>query len=563
MKIFVKACLITLMLMNLNCANQRTPTGGPKDTIPPTLTSTIPINATLNFSDDWIEMSFDDDINTTTLKKNLIISPRTELEYSLKSRKNTLRIEFDAPLLDSTTYTFNFLKGVTDLTEKNAVVNLALALSTGPYIDSLYVMGRVTELYTQQPVSGVLVGLYPYSDSLDLTINKPLYFTTTNDSGLYALNNIKDGAYKLFAFTDENSNFSFEANTESHGLLPSLFDLTANIDSVDLVINFINSDPLKLISSRSFGSYFNIRYTKPITSYHITYLPPHPYTFHHHLHDEGTSIRLYPPLDSLYDYSLDSTQIIVTVRDTIKQQASDTLNIKFQTSTRKPEEPSYQVTARAVDPSLYELSLSFNKPIDLFDSLDVLVKTDTLLPITTLFTDQYQWNNNRTALSFLVDVPWPNLQDSLNSALQQLHLKDSLILASRNLKQTNIVFDSACFVDADGLALSKTIVSLKKMVSEDFGTLIIRAATAKTSFIIQILDERNNIFAQRVNQKDFTIDHIIPGSYTLRVLIDDDLDGVWSVGNFRDDSAPESIYLYPKSTKVPSNWEISIDDLSF
>ena len=71
MKIFVKACLITLILMNLNCANQRSPTGGPKDTIPPTLTASIPSNAALNFDDDWIELSFDDDINTTTLKKKL------------------------------------------------------------------------------------------------------------------------------------------------------------------------------------------------------------------------------------------------------------------------------------------------------------------------------------------------------------------------------------------------------------------------------------------------------------------------------------------------------------
>jgi len=563
MNIFVKACLITLILMNLNCANQRTPTGGPKDTIPPTLTSTVPINATLNFNDNWIEMSFDDDINTTALKKNLIISPRTELKYSLKSRKNTLRIEFDAPLLDSTTYTFNFLKGVTDITEKNPVVNLALALSTGPYIDSLYVMGRVTELYTQQPATGVLVGLYPYSDSLDLTVNKPLYFTTTNDSGLYALNNIKDGAYKLFAFTDDNNNFSFEPNTESYGLLPSFFNLTQNMDSVDLVINLINSDPLTLISSQSFGRYFNIRYSKPITSYNITYLRPYNYTFHHQLQDEFTSVRLYPPLDSLVDYSLDSTQIIITVRDTLKQLASDTLNIKFKSSTRSPDKPSSQVTVNAVGPSLYELSLSFNKPIDLFDSLNILVKTDTLLPITNLFTDNYRWDNSRTTLSFLVEIPWPYLQDSLNSTLQRLHLKDSLIPDSRNLKQTNIVFDSACFVDADGLALSKTIVSLKKKVSEDFGTLIIKADTEKASFIIQILDEQNKIFAEQVNQKNFTIDHLKPGSYTLRVLIDDDLDGVWSVGNFRDDSTPESIYLYPKSTKVPSNWEISIDNLSF
>ena len=74
MKIFFQACLIMSIIINLNCANQRTPTGGPKDTIPPILISSIPLNETVNFNKNWIELYFNDNINTTGLKKNLIIS---------------------------------------------------------------------------------------------------------------------------------------------------------------------------------------------------------------------------------------------------------------------------------------------------------------------------------------------------------------------------------------------------------------------------------------------------------------------------------------------------------
>ena len=56
---------------------------------------------------------------------------------------------------------------------------------------------------------------------------------------------------------------------------------------------------------------------------------------------------------------------------------------------------------------------------------------------------------------------------------------------------------------------------------------------------------------------------MVPGLYKLRVLIDDNKNGIWSVGNLINDSAPETIYLYPKTTKISSNWEVSIDDLSF
>jgi hypothetical protein len=160
-------------------------------------------------------------------------------------------------------------------------------------------------------------------------------------------------------------------------------------------------------------------------------------------------------------------------------------------------------------------------------------------------------------------VDWALLQDSLNHQLQKLHEQDSLIPDQRVLSLANIAFDSTCFKDADGLNLPRILVKLTKKDADDFGILHIKAKTSKTSFIIQLLDTKNELIAERRNQTDFTVNHLNPGTYQLRVLIDDNLDGVWSVGNFIDDSTPESIYLYPQPTKISSNWEISIDDLIF
>ena len=563
MKIFVKACLITLILMNLNCANQRSPTGGPKDSIPPVLISSIPPNAALNFDNDWIELSFDDDINTTTLKRNLVISPLTELKYTAKTKKNKVRIEFEERLRDSTTYTFNFLQGITDLTEKNPAINLSLALSTGPYIDSLFIKGAVHELYTQLPAPGVLVGLYSYSDSLDLTVDKPLYFSTTNDSGAYVINNIKYGQYKIFAFNDENNDFTFNSESETYGLKSSFILLSSGLDSVNLVINSIDSRPLNFISSRSFGRYYDVRYSKPITFYQLTYLPPYKYTFLHQLQDEFTSIRIFPPLDTLYNQDRDSSQLIMTVYDTIHQRSFDTLMVKFLSSQRPPTPPTSRISAKAINASQYEVSLSFDKPIALFDSLSVLLNTDTLLPVTPIDVDRYHWNYDRTELSFKVSMNWSLLQDSLNHQLQKLHKQDSMIPDQRVLSLTTIAFDSTCFTDADGLSLSRILIKVTKKETSDFGTLHIKANTAKTSFIIQILDTENKLIAERRNQTTFTVEYLNPGTYNLRVLIDNNLDGVWTVGNFIDDSTPENIYLYPKPTKISANWEISIDDLTF
>ncbi len=563
MKSFIQACLITSIVINLNCANQRTPTGGPKDTIPPTLISSIPLNETVNFNNNWIELSFDDNINTTVLKKNLIISPLTELKYSITTKKNRVRLTFESPLLDNTTYTFNFLQGITDLTEKNPVVNLSLALSTGLFIDSLIITGNVRELYKQQPTKNVLVGLYPYSDSLNLAVDKPLYFNTTNDSGIYKIQNIKYGEYKLFAFSDDNKNFNFDVENEAYGLKPSYVSLLANIKNADIIINTIDSRPLKLISARPFGRYFNVRYSKPITSYKISYLVPTKHSFQHQFNEDFTNIQIYPPLNDQFNPESDSSQIILEVKDTIDQVSSDTLYVKFLSSQRKPDQIKLKISSLSINENRYRISLLFNKPISTIDTLKIFLQTDTLIPSTYVNLENLNWNFNRTALSFETSVNWTNLENSIYESLEKNYAKDSLIPPKHNLTRTSIVFDSTCFKDADGIALPESLIILNKKVTEDFGTLHINATTEKKSFIVQVLNNKDQIITERKNQKKFTIPYIAPGLYKLRVLIDDNEDGIWTVGNFINDSAPETIYLYPKTTKISANWEVSIDDLKF
>ena len=118
-------------------------------------------------------------------------------------------------------------------------------------------------------------------------------------------------------------------------------------------------------------------------------------------------------------------------------------------------------------------------------------------------------------LSFKVSMNWSLLQDSLNHELQKLHQQDSLIPDHRMLKLATIAFDSTCFTDADGLNLSRILIKLAKKESSDFGTLHVTANTAKTSFIIQILDTENKLIAERQNQTNFH--YRVPSSRYLQV----------------------------------------------
>ena len=59
-EIFYGLLFIIIYHFLTSCANPISPTGGPKDTIPPTLVGTIPINKSLNFKDKSISLVFDE-----------------------------------------------------------------------------------------------------------------------------------------------------------------------------------------------------------------------------------------------------------------------------------------------------------------------------------------------------------------------------------------------------------------------------------------------------------------------------------------------------------------------
>ena len=126
---FLLLAITALSILFLDqCANPIPPTGGPKDTIPPSLISSNPALEELNFNKKLVRLSFDEFINADQIKSNLIITPNQDIKYSHLIKKNDLIIKLQSELTDSTTYIFNFFNGVTDITEKNPVEKLILAL---------------------------------------------------------------------------------------------------------------------------------------------------------------------------------------------------------------------------------------------------------------------------------------------------------------------------------------------------------------------------------------------------------------------------------------------------
>src|ERR1051326_2289353 len=182
---------ISVFVLEFNsCATIMAPNGGPKDTIPPNVVKYMPDSAATNFKSREINIAFNEYIQLKDINNQLIISPPLVEQPEIKLVKyRILNIQFKKPLKENTTYTLNFGNSIADYNEGNVLDGFQYIFSTGSFIDSLQVNGKVQYAYDHKVEKGILVMLYDVSqydasalDSLPYKVI-PSYFTKTKPEG--------------------------------------------------------------------------------------------------------------------------------------------------------------------------------------------------------------------------------------------------------------------------------------------------------------------------------------------------------------------------------------------
>ncbi|WP_109833057.1 Ig-like domain-containing domain [Reichenbachiella versicolor] len=572
MKHLLPAVLLLVFAFAMSCANQSSPTGGPKDTIPPTLIHSKPLHKTVNYTGQDFTLTFDERVSADRIKQNLIITPYIENPYKFKVKKNTVILQFEEPFDSATTYTLNFAEGIGDITEKNPPVNLKLAFSTGPILDSIYLKGYVHDLYTNAPIKEALVSLYSEEDTIDAFTGKPRYFTKTDEEGLFTIENIKNGKYKLYAFMDANNNMKIEPSDELHGFKSGYIDLNQSVDEIKIPVQIIDSRELKLSRGKSTGRYFDVLYNKFLSKYLIKPLEnkplPLPKT---NLISENQTIRFYKP--NKFKYERDSLGLIIQVFDSLENNRQDTLYVKFKESKRKPATFEYTMVPAAsyrLEDSL-KITIDFTKPITSYSTDSISLNYDTLL-IEYLTEEVFSWNQDFT--KFHVKTPvnknvFPDLIDSLLLNYQDTTNTDSIFFTEKsylmNVDTSLINFNipAAAFVSVENDTTKAITRGYLFKNSTASGIISGTITSTSSNFTLQLVDPSYKIIQSTDSKTTYKFKDIEPGKYTFRILIDDNADGEWSSGNIIEDIEPESIYFYPEVFDVRANWELENVNIQF
>ncbi len=525
------------------------------DTIPPTLLESNPEMQATNFSGKIIELTFDEFVTADALKQNLIITPSTENKYVVQVKKTTVLLKFEESFEDSTTYTFNFFKGITDITEKSPAENLVLPFSTGPVIDSLIVAGSIKDLLTQEIEEGMTIGLYLLHDSLDYTKEKPRYFINSNEQGFFEITNIKSDRYKLFTFKDENSNLLFDPGTEKHAFIADTINLLANNDTIQLNTILLDITEPQLLTGRPGGKYFEIRYNKALISYEAI-TSDSLYQIYSRMNTDNSSLRFYP--QAAYP---DSLAVYISAQDTLNQIAQDTVYIKFNDSSKKPETLTQIISPKAnssVGDSV-NLKVLFNKPITSFNANSFSIKGDTLLSIPLgSYNPQFTWNHNRTEMSISYLFDWKQYSDSVSNIINAL-LPDSATQISEISKFTFYAEKGAFIsIEKDSSLVIENSYSVIKEI--EGGAITYTVQIDQPSFFVELIDKQYNVIDIKYNIASGIFSNVPPGQYSLRVKIDTNQDGIWTYGNFNLNKEPEPVRLYPGFTELRAKWDITIDN---
>ena len=150
---FFSSCLLILLLYS--CATPTTPTGGPRDENPPQIDTTLSTpNFQTRFLKQDISLTFNEWVMLEDVFNQVIISPPLQFKPEIYIKKKSVIIKWDEreTLRENVTYTFNFGESVKDLTEKNPAEKLRFVFSTGDFIDSLTLSGKVVDAVDGKPL---------------------------------------------------------------------------------------------------------------------------------------------------------------------------------------------------------------------------------------------------------------------------------------------------------------------------------------------------------------------------------------------------------------------------
>lgn len=547
---FAAAAFVASLLFA--CARQGAPTGGPKDTDPPRVDTALSTrNFSTRFSDRRIVLAFNEWVTLTDVGTQVVISPplAKRPEITLKGKKVFIELNDKDTLRANTTYTINFGLAVKDLHEGNPAKDLRFVFSTGDYLDSLTVAGKVADAFTGDPVENVSVMLYDVLSDSVVRKEKPYYFARTDKAGLFEIRNVREGKFKVAAFEDASGDLKWDGQNERIGFPDSLLTLNDSTKGVVSIKLSRNQPKFRLFDSKTLRyGLVKLAYTTPPDSVTIRTEAPDLRFLTERVQD---TLLVWYDMTNPGSWQLLAGSDTVQVRNFPREDFFK--NYKFQPSDQNvggiggAGNAKRPITQSAPQPGAPRPV----KNVSQHPSKPAVIPFNA--PVISVDTSQWLLTLDSVRIREFTAIP-----DS--AAPRNVNIRTDW-KAGKGYK---LLLLPGAATDFYGISTTDTLERIIGVFAEkQLGglNLTLQNLVPGTAYVLQLLNgstlEEERLVDADAAEKKIIFTRLLAATYTARLIEDRNRNGRWDTGDYFAHRQPEPVFT-KKLEALRANWELEV-----
>lgn len=556
------ALVLGTMLFSHSCANTTTPpSGGDKDTIPPVITNIYPLPGATGvpIHNTQIVITFNEYV-TVKDPKGIFLSPPLEKSPKYKIRGKSLVVYFDSDLEPNTTYTLDLTGAIADNNEGNMYPGYTLMFSTGKQIDSMALTGVVRDCNTLQPIKGATVMLYKDLSDSAVFKHRPDAAVKTDDWGFFALRNIADTLYRLYAVRDESSNNIYDPDNDRIAFCDSIIrPVMISSDDLPELKKYDMKDTLHCMDRKAEYEMVMFREkpskqmivnkvrTQPRSAY-ITFMAPDAKI-------DSLWIRGIPASHIITQFNIQKDSLEIWVND--RKRMPDTL--KLFVDYLKTD------SLGRLEPFTEQVKLAMEKTGGKSKSSRRDIKHEDTTCVMTITAEPENIEQNGFGIEFKYPIIYENFDSltltSVNPRQQESRMKFKVTRDSLNLRKYVLMPEGKLmagyeyklkvpyrkFRDINGFYNDSTDVKVSLPKDDKLSTLTLDLTGVSHKYIVDLLNEkRDKVLRTYIIEKDASLvfPYLKAGKYSIRITEDKNRNGVVDTGNLLGHRQPEKVMFY-------------------
>ena len=584
------------------CASTMTPTGGPKDTLPPVIVLMEPNNFTTNIDTlrpPKIFIGFNEYVQIKDLQKELYTSPAMKKKPSVIRRGQGIVVTIKDTLMPNTTYAINFGSAIADNNEGNPLHSMRYVFSTGSEIDSMYMSGYTADSYKADSVSKSFIYFF-IADSVeqpkewDSTMfkYKPAVIARAEKNGIFIAQNLKPVDYRIYAFEDTNNNMEYEPSIDQIGFLDTVYnpkDMPGFYIWFDSLRHYPSADPqlyFRMFKDRRFARqtlsgqerlnkhkamlYFGAP-NPEVTSIRFDSIPEDKVIYDPKTIGRDT-VALWFNMTELPDtikgeityFKHDSVNNLVETTDKLRlawvyvESKEERKKREEQEKEREKAEKAGEEWVEPEKPNPFKITIpssgDYNK--------DKVLNMEFDYPLTKFDTAAITFKMTTEQITEPQDVAFHFEQDTINS--QKYRLKTEWM---PNAKYELLIpagtFENVAQESNDTLKYSYTGSDPNKFAKVN---VKVSGTHPKARYILQLTNAQGKVQKEiaNVTPGKYLFEYVSPGDIMLRVVEDMNANGKWDTGDMVLMRQPERTEIFKNEEGLElittkENWEYDLE----